>query len=757
MKIGILTSGGDSPGMNAAIRAAARMAIYRKCKPYLIYEGYSGMIRGKDYIKECKWNDVGIISLGGTSIGSARSEEMRTRKGRLCAVENLIRNEIHSLVVIGGDGSLTGAEVLRTEWSSLRKELIETGRIEEEMGRNHEFLSVLGVVGSIDNDMVGTDLTIGADTSLHQIIGAVDSISMSALSHQRAFVVEVMGRNCGWLALMSAIASEADWVFIPEKPSIVGTWEEDMCNTIRRNRILGKRLTIVIVSEGALDSECNPITSFQVNQVINERLELNSKITVLGHVQRGGNPSAMDRLLGSLQSVHAIDLLIKAEAEKGGCSVLIGIQENRMCCLSLKEAVLKTKKVGEALKSKDFARAFELRDPDFRETYIITFTRELNNINTGQSHAMGIINVGAPCGGTNAAVHSFVRHLLSLGHKPIGFYGGFEAVVSSDENIRELTWKSVCGWIGKGGSELGTSRYVPKSKDMDRISQIMKKYEIRGMVLVGGYEALKSLKALSKGAEKYESLRISMIHVPATISNNVPGTEYSIGSDTALNMVVECCDKIRQSASSTKRVFIMEIQGRNCGYLSLFGGIAAGASYSYIPEEGISLSDVVYTCNYLKEQFEDDRNRGKLILINEDVSKTYLPETLANIFTDEAAGLFDSKICKPGHLLQGGEPSPRDRIFGFKFAILATNHILETIQRGGNPSVKVLGVVNGNMRFSSLEALESEMDDEKRRVVNPWWFKYRNIAKILAKHGIPDNVIELEVLVERRESHIEQI
>ncbi len=205
--------------MNAAVRAVVRMAIDRGLEVYAVTEGYQGMVDGGGRIRPIGWNDVGgILQQGGTVIGSARCAAFRQRPGRLKAARNLVENGIEGLVVIGGDGSLTGAHIFRQEWPDLVRELTELGHISVETAAQHQHLRVVGTIGSIDNDFHGTDMTIGADTALHRITEAIDAISSTAASHQRSFVVEVMGRRCGYLALMSALACGADWVLIPESP-----------------------------------------------------------------------------------------------------------------------------------------------------------------------------------------------------------------------------------------------------------------------------------------------------------------------------------------------------------------------------------------------------------------------------------------------------------------------------------------------------------------------------------------------------------
>ncbi|MCU0494752.1 MAG: 6-phosphofructokinase, partial [Chloroflexaceae bacterium] len=296
ISIGVLTSGGDAQGMNAAVRAAVRTALSYGATVYAIYEGYQGMVEGGAQIRRMGWDDVaGILQQGGTVIGTARSAEFRTREGRLKAAKNLVERGIDRLVIIGGDGSLTGADIFRQEWAGLLAELVQQGAIESAAAARHPHLGLAGLVGSIDNDMVGTDMTIGADTALHRITEAIDAISSTAASHQRTFVVEVMGRNCGYLAVMGALAGGCDWLFIPEDPPEAGVWQQRMCAALREGRAAGRRDSIVIVAEGSRDRDGNEITGETVRKVLEEELGEDTRVTILGHVQRGGRPSAFDR------------------------------------------------------------------------------------------------------------------------------------------------------------------------------------------------------------------------------------------------------------------------------------------------------------------------------------------------------------------------------------------------------------------------------------------------------------------------------
>ena len=333
-RLGVLTSGGDAPGMNAVVRAVVRTALDRSAEVYAIYEGYQGMIDGDRRIRPLNWDSVGgILHKGGTIIGSARCAAFRTVEGRRQAVRNLLQNEIDCLVVIGGDGSLTGADLLRREWHDHVQDLVKTGEIAAAIAERHPYLAIAGVVGSIDNDMVGTDMTIGVDTALHRITDAIDAISSTAASHQRAFVVEVMGRHCGYLALMGALASGADFAIIPENPPHGDNWEEKMCEILREGRQIGRRDSIVVVAEGAVDRRTGqPITCQYIKQVLEEKMGEDARITVLGHVQRGGAPTAFDRIL-STQFGHAAAQLVA----QGRFNRLVTLTRNQLDSVPLSE------------------------------------------------------------------------------------------------------------------------------------------------------------------------------------------------------------------------------------------------------------------------------------------------------------------------------------------------------------------------------------------------------------------------------------
>lgn len=368
-KIAIMTSGGDSPGMNAVVRAVVRMSIHMDCEPYCVYEGYEGLVRGGDYIKPAAWNDVrGYLSEGGTLIGTARCMAFFERPGRLTAAKNLVLNGIDALIICGGDGSLTGADKFRAEWPSLLEELVSTKELKPEQVAPYKHLNLVGLVGSIDNDLSGTDATIGAYSALSRICEMVDYIEATATSHSRAFVIEVMGRHCGWLALMAGVATGADFLFIPEKPR-QDNWKAEMCEIVKKHRSWGKRKTIVIVAEGARDRYGNKITCEMIKDLLADKqgLALDTRITTLGHVQRGGTAVAYDRMLATLQGVEAVKAVLEATPETETC--FIAVTENKITRKPLMSAVRESKEVAALIDDQKFDEAMALRDTEFSDQY----------------------------------------------------------------------------------------------------------------------------------------------------------------------------------------------------------------------------------------------------------------------------------------------------------------------------------------------------------------------------------------------------
>lgn len=308
-RVAVLTSGGDAPGMNAAIRAVVRCGVAKGWEMYGVKKGYSGLINGN--IIEMGTRDVGgILDRGGTILGSARSEEFKTDDGRMKAIRTMRRKEIDALIVIGGNGSQTGNYYLH------------------KLG-----FPVVGIASTIDNDLCGSEMTIGVDTALNIALEAIDRLKITASSHQRAFLLEVMGRKCGYIALMAGIAGGAEYIVVPE----IETDPEEVAESLRLAYEHGKAHAIIVVAEGATYNAQALTQYFEDHR---DRLGFKIRATILGHVQRGGKPGAFDRILASRFGNGAIEAV-----DRGEFGVLVGLNKNKITTTPLEGIVGKTKDI----------------------------------------------------------------------------------------------------------------------------------------------------------------------------------------------------------------------------------------------------------------------------------------------------------------------------------------------------------------------------------------------------------------------------
>lgn len=312
-RIAVLTSGGDAPGMNAAIRSVVRCAVSKGWTTFGVRNGYQGLIDG--LFEPMGTREVGgILQRGGTVLGSARCEEFKTFEGREQAIRSLNRRGVDALVVIGGNGSQAGSFAL------------------SEMG-----FPVVGIASTIDNDLYGSDVTLGVDTALNIALEAIDRLKVTASSHQRAFIVEVMGRNCGYIALMSGLAGGAEAITLPE----IDTDIEVLADTLRLAYEHGKSHAIIVAAEGAKYNAAELTEYFKTNR---DRHGFSVRSTILGHVQRGGEPTAADRVLGSKFGLGAIEAI-----DCGEFGVLVGIQNNHITTTPFSEVIGKSKPLDEDL------------------------------------------------------------------------------------------------------------------------------------------------------------------------------------------------------------------------------------------------------------------------------------------------------------------------------------------------------------------------------------------------------------------------
>ena len=742
-RLGILTSGGDAPGMNAALRAAVRTALELGIDAIAVREGYRGLVEGGDAFRTMDWDAVGgIMHVGGTVIGTARSDEFRTRDGRLRAVQNLVEQGVDRLIVMGGDGSLTAADLLHREWPDLIAELADQGRIPPEAAERHRHLLLACIGASIDNDMAGTDMSIGADTALHRIAEAVDAIGATAASHQRTFVVEVMGRHCGYLAVMSGLATGADAVVIPEAPPAGDSWTEILPRRLRAGRDAGRRDSIVIIAEGAIDSAGSPISAEKVKQVLEERMEEEVRITILGHVQRGGAPSAYDRLMGTLLGNAAVHEVMSADSES--TPQLVGVRHNRITRRPLRDCVEATRDIAEALNSNDSNEVLRLRGGSFSDNIdtLQTLLRSLPNPpKPGQRRLrLAVLSSGGPAPGMNTATRAAVRLALDEGHQVLGVRGGFRGLIDGD--IEELGWMSVRGWTTAGGCELGVNRTIPRGKDFYAIARNIEDLSIDGVLMIGGWSGYDAALRLARKRGAFPAFDIPILCLPATINNNLPGSELSVGADTALNAIVEAVDKIKQSAVASRRCFVVEVMGRYCGYLALMAGIASGAERVYLNEEGVTVADLQKDVEDLAAGFSSGKRLG-LMIRNEEASACYNTQFMVSLFEEEGGDLFDVRQAILGHLQQGGNPSPFDRILATRLAKRCVERLIDEAEAGTDGALAI-GLNDGKVEFAELETLRRQVNSEYQRPKTQWWMDLRSIARVLAQPGPSGNTAAVD-------------
>ncbi len=309
-RIGVLTSGGDSPGMNAAIRAVVRYGISKGLEVFGVYKGFCGLIDGE--FRKLEFEDVsGIMEKGGTILRTSRCEEFKIDEVRRKALEKLGEFSIEGLIVIGGEGSLTGASLIHSELG----------------------FPIVGIPATIDNDIGETDMCIGVDTCLNTVVDAIQKLKDTAASHERAFIVEVMGRRSGYIALMAGLATGAEAVIIPELPVDY----EKLADRILLQRKRGKINSIIVVAEGAA-------SAYSVARHLEHRIGYETRITILGHVQRGGTPTVFDRLLGLRMGARAVDALLE-----GKSGIMIALKEGKITEVPLMEALKREKKVDQSL------------------------------------------------------------------------------------------------------------------------------------------------------------------------------------------------------------------------------------------------------------------------------------------------------------------------------------------------------------------------------------------------------------------------
>jgi 6-phosphofructokinase 1 len=518
-------------------------------------------------------------------------------------------------------------------------------------------------------------------------------------------------------------------------------WEEKMVADLRRGRAAGRRDSIVVMAEGARDKLGNSIGSSYVQKFLEDALHEEVRVTVLGHVQRGGSPSAFDRNLGTMMGYQAVDTVLAAQPNDE--PQMIVIRGNRIGTAPLMQCVEQTRAVAKAIDEHNYELAMDLRGSSFKETYrtLRTLLRSLPHAPTpGQKHLrLAVMNCGAPAPGMNTAVRAAVRLGLDRGHTILGIANGFKGLI--DGEVQEMDWMSVNGWAATGGSGLGTSREIPSGRDFYAIARTIEKYDIHGILMIGGLSGYQGAHHLFRERENYAAFNIPIVCLPASINNNLPGSDLSIGADTALNVIVEAVDKVKQAAVAQRRCYLVEVMGRKCGYLALMSGLATGAERVYLHEEGVRLNDLVTDVEQLRLGFEHGKRLG-LMIRNEDAHDVYSTNVLCAIFEAESNDLFEVRQTILGHVQQGGDPSPFDRIQATRFAARCIDFLIEQAQ-SPEPESAFIGLEAGGVVLHALEEMPKMVDKENQRPKQQWWLDVRPIAKLMSQ-SMPSWQLEQE-------------
>jgi len=428
---------------------------------------------------------------------------------------------------------------------------------------------------------------------------------------------------------------------------------------------------------------------------------------------------------------EAVETLLNTKPEDE--PVVVGTKANHITRFSLVECVNKTRAVAEAIAAKDYEKAMSLRSTSFKDALntLTTMVRALPRpAAPGQKRfRIAVMNAGAPAPGMNTAARAAIRLGLDQGHIMLGVKNGFEGFAKGE--VQEMQWMDVSGWASLGGSMLGTSRVIPQGSDLYAIARTIEQNKVDALLVIGGWNGYEAVHTMLTSRPNFPAFNIPIICLPTSINNNLPGSEFSIGADTALNSIVDAVDKIKQSAVATRRVFVVEVMGHWSGYLALMSGLATGAERVYIPEEGVTLRDMQVDIERLNRGFDAGKRLG-LIIRAEYANKIYTTTFMCALFEEEGRDVFDVRPAVLGHLQQGGDPSPFDRIQATRLSRLCLEYLINECNQGGN-NCAFIGLQKGKFNFHDMRDFERMIDARFERPLEQWWLEMKGIASLMAK------------------------
>jgi 6-phosphofructokinase 1 len=327
----------------------------------------------------------------------------------------------------------------------------------------------------------------------------------------------------------------------------------------------------------------------------------------------------------------------------------------------------------------------------------------------------------------NTAVRVAVRLGADRGHTLLAARSGFRGL--RDGDLHEMDWMRVSGWVSRGGAELGTNRYVPDSDAVARIAEQIAAHQIDGLLVIGGWTAYQAAYLLHSARTRHATLDMPIVCLPASINNDLPASELSIGSDTALNSIVADVDKIKQSAVASQRCFVVEVMGRDCGYLALMSDLATGAELAYLPEEGITLDDLTTDVRQLTDGFRSGKRLG-LVIRSEHADPVYTTGFIHALFEKEGGDLFDVREAILGHIQEGGDPSPFDRIQATRLTARCIEFLTDQLESGSRTSA-MIGLVSGRVQFTDLSSYPDLIEPAAQRPLVQRWMSRRPLARIM--------------------------
>jgi 6-phosphofructokinase 1 len=398
----------------------------------------------------------------------------------------------------------------------------------------------------------------------------------------------------------------------------------------------------------------------------------------------------------------------------------------------LQEVVEKSQAVRVEIENGNYSKALDLRGESFRNT--LDLVKTLSRISPSQERsetgAIAILTGGADAPGMNAAVSVAARCLMNQGVRVFGSMEGYMGMVKG--NLIELDWHELVGWVNRPSSEIGTARFDFVEEDYARIADTIRRFDIKGLIAIGGWGTYSKTAQLVERRKQFEAFKIPTILIPASIDNNLPSTEFSIGSDTALNNIIDAVDKIRHTAGATRRAFIVEVMGRQCGFLALMSALASGAEKAYLPEIGITLADLNKDVEDLKRSFASGK-RMVIYMRSEQSSYHYTTDFIRRLLEEESKGQFEVRTAILGHVQRGGIPTAFDRIIASRLGATGAFTMLELLE-SKDDKVMTLGLLGRGMCIKPLSETIQEVDLRHGRPWNQWFMELVSVNDALAKH-----------------------